>query len=409
MRRAATSEPAAPPLDADLVQLKPPRRSAMGSIIGHTGFNVARYHITHVFAALFPLVAALLVFGWRAGVSVLIVIVCTLSAGVLWRRIGIQGHPLRPAQLLWFGVVLALMLPVDVLRLSPHSSPWPILPCAALLLVILCWATGGATTGRFHPVLVVYLLLALAYPSARTSDLVLQRNRLLLGDLLSAPGNREPRSSQFAWRSRRIESGTDALRVMPPVQSLLHFTRDGQSLDGTPLPLDALLRDHLPPLEDFVLGAVPGGMGVTSAVAVIIGGLFLLYRGLIDFRIPLLITAAAWIALLVLPIRVGTADHPPWHWFPGHVQGVGWAMGITLADYELLASPLLFMALFLAGSPNSRPLTRKGRAIYAVLIGLLAAVFQLYLSVSLGSYLALLLVGLLAPVLDRSAGCRSLV
>ncbi len=162
-------------------------------------------------------------------------------------------------------------------------------------------------------------------------------------------------------------------------------------------------------MEDLVLGTVPGSIGVTSAVAVIVGGLFLLYRGLIDFRIPLLITASAWIALLALPIPAGTDQHLHFQWFPSHVQGVGWTMGITLANYEVLASPLLFTAFFLAGSPNTRPLSRKSRAIYSVLIGVLAAGFQLYLSVSLGSYLALLLAGFTTPVLDRCMGCKSLV
>jgi len=148
--------------------------------------------------------------------------------------------------------------------------------------------------------------------------------------------------------------------VAPPrVNSLLEFTHRRFSTATKPVSLDTLLRDRVPPLEDFVLGAVPGSIGATSAVAIIIGGLFLLYRGLIDFRIPLLITATAWCALLVLPVP----EFSHWQWFPGHVAGIGWAMGVTLANYEVLASPLLFTAFFLAGSPNARPLTKRGRTI----------------------------------------------
>jgi Na+-translocating ferredoxin:NAD+ oxidoreductase RnfD subunit len=340
---------------------------------------------------------------------VMIVVGASLLAGVVWRRIGTCGQPIRPAQLLWLSLVLALMLPAELLQSQRHPMPWPLVICAALMLVMLCWAAGGIGSGRFHPAVVVYLLLALFYAPEMKADLVLQRHRMLLGDLMSAPAQVPFKASQFAWRKRPIVPGQDALRVIPASVALLDFTRSERSPDHRRVSLETVLRDELPPLEDYVLGAVPGGIGTTSTVAIIIGGLFLLYRGLIDFRIPMLIFLSAWVALLALPIPAGMHDHPEWRWFPGHVQGVGWGIGVTLANYELLASPLLFTAFFLAGAPQVRPLSRKGRVIYASLIGVLAAGFQLYLSVSLGSYLALLLVGLMTPFLDRFTGRRALV
>ena len=396
-------------IETQPVALKSRRRSAMGSIIGHTGFNVARYHTTHVFGALFPLLAGVLVFGWRAILSVLIVVATTLLAGLVWRRIGVRGHPLRPAQLLWLGLVIAMMLPASLLSVSGHPATWSILPSTGLLIVILCWSLGGIGSGRFHPAVVVYLLLAALFGPQLKSGYVLQRNRLLAGNLLNAPRAVESKAVQFTWRARRISPGRDALHVVPCATALIDYTQKQQTPDGARSSVERLLRDDLPPMEDVVLGAVPGGMGVTSAVAVIIGGLFLLYRGLIDFRIPLLITISAWIALIVLPIPSGLNEHIQWRWFPGHVHGVGWAMGVTLANYQILASPLLFTAFFLAGSPSIRPLSRKGRGIYALLIGIMSAGFQLYLSVSLGSYIALLLAGLLTPVLDRILVSKPLV
>jgi Na+-translocating ferredoxin:NAD+ oxidoreductase RnfD subunit len=381
----------------------------MGSIIGHTGFNVARYYLTHVFGALFPLSAGLLIFGWRAGASVLVVVLSTLLAGVVWRRIGSRGRPLRPVQLLWLGMVLALMMPASLLHNGGGNAPWPLLPAAGLLLVMVCWALGSAGSGRAHPVVVVYLLLSLGWPIVRHSDLLLQHNRLLVGDLLSAPATEEPRSPQDAWRRRSIDPANDALRITPPTQTLLKFTQTERAPDGTGVSLDTLLRDYLPPLEDMVLGAAPGGIGMTSAIAVVVGGLFLLFRGLIDYRIPLLIVLSAWVALLALPVPAGLQQPIAWHWFPGHLPHVGWAMGVTLANYQLLSSPLLFTAFFLAGSPTVRPLTRRGRAAYALLVGVLSAGLQVYASVTLGSCAALLIVGLFSPLLDRWAGCRSLV
>src|SRR5450432_3406125 len=103
-RAANIFAPAPPPIGAEPLELKAPRRRAMGSVIGHTGFNVARYHTTHVFGGLFPLLAGALIFGWRAVVAVMIVVTTTVLTGLIWRRIGTRGHPLRPAQLLWLGL-----------------------------------------------------------------------------------------------------------------------------------------------------------------------------------------------------------------------------------------------------------------------------------------------------------------
>ncbi len=105
-------------------------------------------------------------------------------------------------------------------------------------------------------------------------------------------------------------------------------------------------------------------------MAVIVGGLFLLYRGLIDFRVPLLIVATAWVALLVLPVPLPTAGGGHrWQWLAGASADVGWAAGVTLVNYEVLAGPLLFTAFFLAGSPSVRPLGRPARSAYAAAIG----------------------------------------
>ena len=98
------------------------------------------------------------------------------------------------------------------------------------------------------------------------------------------------------------------------------------------------------------------------------------------------------------------------HWRTlGLHAGVGWPVAITFISYELMAGPLLFVAFFLAAGPGARPMTRRGRAVYAVLIGAAAAAAQLYLDVSYGPYLALLVVGLLTPLLDRVFLPRPLV
>jgi Na+-transporting NADH:ubiquinone oxidoreductase subunit NqrB len=363
-----------------------------------------------VFGLAFPLGTGILFFGWRAAVAVGTVLGTVYLATLVWRRIGVRGHVLRPAQVLRLGLLLALLLPAR-LAANPPARPWgadwPLLPAAGLLLVVACWLVGPGGGGRLHLVLWSYLILVLAFPAALHPTTVLQRNHLVLGDVLRRDGPVDPHASPYAWRSRALTTA-DALACPPPADPLLAFSRGQSPADVRSV--DGLLRTRLPPLEDVVLGATPGAIGVTSGVAVIIGGLFLVYRGLIDFRVPLLIVATAWAGLLVLPIALPTADGGHrWQWLAGATQDVGWATGVTFANYEVLASPLLFTAFFLAGSPSVRPLGRPARSAYAVAIGLLSAALQLYVSVALGSYIAVMIAGLFASDLDRWLGTRPLV
>jgi electron transport complex protein RnfD len=207
--------------------------------------------------------------------------------------------------------------------------------------------------------------------------------------------------------------GADALALEPAASRLLAFTSGQRRPDRSWLSLESLLRDEMPPLEDLIIGGQPGPIGATCAVAVIIGGLFLLYRGIIDFRVPVFVLLGAFVALLSLPVPLFIKEGgPDWRWFifrahrvltPGGVryESIGWAKAITFANYEVVAGPLLLMTFFIATAPALRPMARRARVIYALLVGILAAGLQLYVSISYGPYLALLIVSLLTPLLDR--------
>ena len=379
--------------------------------LGHSGITIVRYYFTHMFAALFPLTAGVLLYGWRSIVAVAAVMLPAMGALYLWRRVGLRGGQLRYAHVLWMSLLLAMILPA---HLAGHltfdrTSEWFILPFAGVLLVIFCWLLGGLGAGRIHPVIVTYLLLVVFYSPQLVPHFVLQHNDLLLGDLLNASAPAQTTTAQDVWLKRPTVSEHSAIAMIPASEYLGSYTTGQISPERNWLSLEGLLRDRLPPLEDLIVGGHPGPIGTTSVIAVIFGGLFLLYRGLIDFRIPLLIVVSALIALLLLPVPAVITNHADWHWAVGHVRGIGWSMGLTFADYELLASPLLFTAFFLATAPSVRPMTRRGRAIFAVLIGVLAAVFQLYVSPSFGDYLALMAGSLMTPALDKWLMPKALV
>ena len=146
-----------------------------------------------------------------------------------------------------------------------------------------------------HPVVITYLLLCRLFGNLIVPHLTLQRHKLFVGDVLKAG----PGDQMSEWRKPWINS--------PPILAQDALRRAGLAapLSSSPLEtncpsawlsLESLMRDRMPPLEDLIIGGQPGPIGTSSGIAIIIGGLFLLYRGLIDYRMPLLIVISAWLA-----------------------------------------------------------------------------------------------------------------
>jgi Na+-translocating ferredoxin:NAD+ oxidoreductase RnfD subunit len=339
--------------------------------------------------------------------SVVLVVSSCVVATVAWRRVGWRGQQLSFQYAIWLGLLLALTL-------SPHllsdSIPvggrlvvaWPILPAAAVLLVMITWVCGGLGSGHVHPVVLAHLIIVAIASTLMVPRFSLQRSHAFLGDVLRAGASDQIEVVRGPWNAVEQIPGQDAVRSEPASQLLTNYTSGIERPPGSFLSLEALLRDQMPPLEDLIVGGAPGPIGTSSAIAIIVGGMFLMYRGVIDYRIPLLIVLAALIALLILPIPVAIRDTArQWQWLAVRHRDVSLPVAGTFANYELMASPLLFVAFFLATETGIRPMARRARSIYAVLIGVLAAALQLYFSVRVGPYVAMLSIGLLSPILDR--------
>jgi Na+-translocating ferredoxin:NAD+ oxidoreductase RnfD subunit len=275
------------------------------------------------------------------------------------------------------------------------------LPLAGLVLVILLWLFAGMGGGHVHPTVATYLLLVICFADALVPHRVLNRGHLLTGELFHSGPTDSRDSHNEPWISRR-GSSTDADYRDSTAERLTRYTSGREEVRSRKwLDLQGLLRDGMPPLEDLIVAGQPGALGLSSVVAVIIGGLFLLYRGMIDYRIPLFTCAAAYVALLVLPIPALIDNGAQWRWGAFRTTASGWSAGITFVNYEIMASPLIFTAFFLATTASIRPMTGRGRVVFAIALGIASAVLQLYFSVSYGPYVALLVISLLTPELDK--------
>jgi Na+-translocating ferredoxin:NAD+ oxidoreductase RnfD subunit len=377
----------------------------------HSGVSANRFVSMHAIAAIFPATAGVILFGWRALGAMVVVMLATLGAVFIWRSVGARGHQLRYAHCAWLAALLGLTLPAHLFGIADPISGillWPILICAGVLLVITTWLFGGIGAGRVHPVLVTNLLLFLCFTSLLIPHYVLQARHVVFGDLFLS--TRLEQASMLPWARAPEIPQSNAIMLEPASEVLLAYTSGTLSSERAWISLDALLRDRMPPLEDLIIGGHPAPLGLGSTIAVIIGGLFLLYRGLIDFRVPLIIILSAALTILVLPVPVVIKESDiVWRWLVIRAPDVGWPIALTLVSYELLAGPLVFMALFLATSPAIRPISRTARFIFSLIAGVLTGVFQIYISVAVGAYLALLIAGSLTTLFDRVFRVRTLI
>jgi Na+-translocating ferredoxin:NAD+ oxidoreductase RnfD subunit len=379
----------------------------------HSGLDAAAFVTLHARGAMFPLIAGLLVYGWRALGAIAVVLATASGAVFAWQRIGSRGAQLRYDHVIWLGVLLAMTLPAHLFGgqdpLTRHVL-WPILAAGGIVLVMSIWLLGGIGAGRVHPVLVTYLLLFIFFRENLVPMYALERRQAFYGDIFDTMSAESYAATTQPWLDNPDVPSHAAFKVIPASEKLAAYTRGGDANDRTWTSLDALLRDQMPRLEDLIVGGQPAPIGCASAAALIIGGLFLLRKRLIDYRVPLVIFIFAVAALIILPVPVVIRENEViGRWVAMSDKGVGWKVGLTLVSYELMAGPLVFTAFFLATSSAVRPIARRARVIYAALIGLLAAVFQLYVSVSIGPYLALLTASLFTPTLDKTFGPRTLV
>ncbi|HVT90393.1 MAG TPA: RnfABCDGE type electron transport complex subunit D [Tepidisphaeraceae bacterium] len=368
----------------------------------HSGVGIHRYFMMHAMGVLFPATAGWCLFGWRAVGTIMLTMIWATAATFIWRRIGLRGAALRYDQVLWLAGLLGLTLPADLFSVTD----WPVLAGGAVIMVILVRLIQGVGWGKIHPVVLTHLFLVACFHQLLVPEASLQWSHIFRGDVVDAA---PPIGAIMRpWLRADLVPGHDAVQAETSALTLTRYTTTRRWPMNTLVPLDALLRDHLPPLEDLLLGGQPAPIGLGSAIAVIVGGLFLLYHGMIDSRVPLVMVVSAMLTMLILPLPFVVGDDFVWHWFAVRSPGDR-LLVLTLVNYEMLAGPLLFTAFFLAPSSLVRPIAQRARTLYALLAGILTGVFQLYLSVSVGAYLALLIVAAAAPLLDRFFKAHTLV
>ncbi|MBD3379723.1 MAG: RnfABCDGE type electron transport complex subunit D [Candidatus Omnitrophica bacterium] len=156
------------------------------------------------------------------------------------------------------------------------------------------------------------------------------------------------------------------------------------SLDAvtTATPLGLAKFEHaVTPYAQLFLGNVGGCIGETSALALILGILYLLYHKIIDWRVP-----AAYIGTVAL------------------FSGVAWAAAPQLYApplFHILAGGLLIGAGFMATDPVTTPVTAKGRWVFGAGCGLITMTIRLWGGLPEGVMYSILCMNAVTPLINR--------
>ena len=133
-------------------------------------------------------------------------------------------------------------------------------------------------------------------------------------------------------------------------------------------------------LLKMFLGTTTGTIGETSAAALLLGAIYLLARKIIDWRIPVVYILTFVIFNYVY--QAATGDMCP-------------------IVYELCGGGLMLGAFYMATDYVTSPITKKGRVVYAVLLGLLTGLFRFFGESAEGVSFAIIIGNLCVPLIER--------
>ncbi len=299
---------------------------------------------------------------------------------------------------LLIGFLLGLTLPPTV--------PWHVAAVGSAVAICVKGVFGGMGHCLWHPTLVgrvvvqfVYWpVLSLAPSMPAVQGPILARDSLFQGDLTRAVVIST--DDYHGWRAANAEwPDAVAFRVDRPIVRLRAFSDGTIDVDGE-LAVSTLVRDVLPPWEDTVLGTVPGGIGETCAIGLIVAGLYLIYRGHLRWQLPASILAAAALAAAVLPIQTPDPGGG-YRWIPALAFEDDRHVGLAYVLYHLTSGQLMIGAFLLGGDMMLTPMRAKGQVVFGVGVGVLTIFLRLYGPLDGACYWAILAMNTLVPAIDR--------
>lgn len=277
-----------------------------------------------VVIALFPaIIASGIFFGVKAITTIIICVVSCVLFEFVSRKVMKREQTIGDFSAVVTGILLAFNLPATI-------SPVYAVIGSAVAIVVVKQMFGGIGNNFVNPAITARIVLMVSFPVAMSN-----------------------------W-----------------VQPFYYKTVTGDAVTtATPLPLITSGEDMgLPSILDMFIGNTPGCLGETSALALILGGIYLVVRRVISPVIPCV--------------------------FIGTVALGSWIFGSDPL-YSILSGGVMLGAIFMATDYTTSPLTKWGRVIFAFGCGMITVLIREFAALPEGVSYSIILMNILTPLIER--------
>jgi electron transport complex protein RnfD len=309
-------------------------------------------------------------FGWRAALTLGLCIGAAVGAEVLCQRFRKMKVTVSDGSAFLTGMLFAYVMPA--------SQPWYVSIFGAGFAIAIAKHTfGGLGNNIWNPALVARAAVLLAWPAAT-----------ILGTSWPLPGeNATPGlydlSGEAAVTAPSVLSDPEVKTVEEWEGAVDAQLRAATGLPQTASKTDCYLR--------MLWGTQNGCMGETAGLLLILGGVFLIFRGMVNWRVPVFFIGSCLLVAFILPEKIRLAG--------GEIGWSAWLSGDLLR--QLLGGGLLIGAFFMATDMVTSPITNKGAIIFAVGCGVLTAVIRLVGGYPEGVSYSIILMNTAVPLIDR--------
>lgn len=303
----------------------------------HVGSNEdTSYIMKQVIIALLPAtLAALYFFRLSAANVIFFCVVSSVGSEFLFQKIAKQESTIGD----FSAVITGLLLAFNV----PASLPWWMcILGSAFAIIVVKMVFGGIGNNFVNPALAARAFLLASFPVAMTAWTKTGVNWVSSGNI-------------------------DAYTTATPL-SFLKIGADG---------VGSLTNSGVS-LMDLMMGNIGGCIGETSAILILLGGIYLIYKGVINYVIPTYYIGTVFLFTFIIS-----------------------GFNLNFAIYEIMAGGLMLGAFFMLTDYTTSPMTIKGQMIYAVLAGVIATVIRMYGGYPEGVSYSILLVNVITPLIDK--------
>lgn len=277
-----------------------------------------------------------------------IIISYGVGLGIEFAVAQVKGHEIQEGFLV-SGMLIPMIVPVD-------TPLWMIAVATAFAVIFAKEVFGGTGYNIFNVALITRAFLFFAYPAAMSGDKVFVRTDSILG-----------------LGAGQAVDGYSGATLLGQVST---------TAPGAELTLSNVIGDPIS-LWDMFIGLIPGSIGETSKLAILIGAAILIFTGIASWRTMISVFVGGAVTSLIF-----------------NLIGANAYMTLSPVD-QLMLGGFAFGAVFMATDPVTGARTETGKYIYGFLIGMMTIVIRvLNPGYPEGMMLAILLMNTFAPLID---------